>query len=209
MAVFSKLSEPKVDKSGTTIIATGTQIEGEIRIECKLHVDGQFKGEVISTSLVTIGKSGAIKGDLVAKKMEVTGVFDGEAQCEDIEIHTGGKVSGHITSKVLVIERGSTFEGQSKLVEADADFLNKSLDKLEKSKKKFKDKKDKGLKKAAKKMVEIPISATAGAQSSAESAAKSAESSDGSKDANPSSGNGNQRNARGRSTNRNRNRITR
>lgn len=115
MAIFSKSDKSKIDKSNTTIIAAGTKVAGEVDIECKLHVDGEFAGTVRSKSLVTVGRTGLMEGEIVAKKLIVTGHFVGNADCDDIEILAGGKVAGQIASKVLVIERGSFFEGESKL----------------------------------------------------------------------------------------------
>ncbi|MBF0284353.1 MAG: polymer-forming cytoskeletal protein [Magnetococcales bacterium] len=120
MAFFAKPDQPKVEQSNTTIIASGTKIKGEIEIACKLHVDGELSGVILSESLVTVGKTGIIEGEVTARKMVVTGHFVGNAECEEIEILSGGKMAGTISSRVLVIERGSFFEGESKLKSADA-----------------------------------------------------------------------------------------
>lgn len=61
-----------------------------------------------------------MEGTLTAQKLVVTGRFVGTATCEEVEILAGGRVVGQMSSKVLVIERGSFFEGESKLLEAGA-----------------------------------------------------------------------------------------
>lgn len=91
---------------------------GQVEIECKLHVDGEFSGQINSTSLITVGKSGVLEGEVVAKKLVVTGQFSGVADCEEIEILANGRMQGQITSKILVIERGSFFQGESRLKDA-------------------------------------------------------------------------------------------
>ncbi|OSM05136.1 bactofilin family protein [Magnetofaba australis] len=82
-------------------------------------MDGEFKGSIESDSLITIGKPGVVEGEINAQKLIVTGRFHGVANCEEIEILSSGQVSGEIYSKVLVIERGSLFEGKSRLKGAE------------------------------------------------------------------------------------------
>lgn len=115
MGFGNKGNKMAVDTSGTTIIAKGTKITGTIDIECKLHVDGQVDGTVKSSSVVTIGSSGIIKGEVFAEKLVVSGEMQGNADCTNIEILTGGKVNGDIVSTNLVIESQAIFEGHSKI----------------------------------------------------------------------------------------------
>jgi cytoskeletal protein CcmA (bactofilin family) len=79
-----------------------------------MQVDGEFSGTINTKSIICVGKTGLIKGEIVSKKLVVTGCFLGTAHCEEIEILASGKVVGQITTKVLVIERGGFFEGESK-----------------------------------------------------------------------------------------------
>ncbi|MBF0626521.1 MAG: polymer-forming cytoskeletal protein [Magnetococcales bacterium] len=90
-------------------------------LHCRLHIDGAVVGKIVSNNLISIGKSGVLEGEVRARKLVVTGRFQGEADCDEIEILAGGRVSGEIRSKVLVIERGSHFEGNSSLREPGAD----------------------------------------------------------------------------------------
>lgn len=94
-------------------------------------MDGEFSGSINSQSIITVGKGGLVEGDVSAKKLIVTGRFKGDADCDEIEILSGGKVVGKIVSKVLVIERGSFFEGDSRLKNKEASE-QKALPKTEK-----------------------------------------------------------------------------
>ncbi|MBF0186715.1 MAG: polymer-forming cytoskeletal protein [Magnetococcales bacterium] len=131
MGLFDKISKSKTKRSSTTIIAPGTKINGIVDAESVFHVDGELEGEIRSTGVVTIGRTGTIRGHLKAKKLMVTGVFSGKADCDEIEILAGGNVSGEIASKVLVVERGSHFEGESNLkgIQTDTSSLQKDNDK--------------------------------------------------------------------------------
>ncbi len=115
MAISKKTDQLAAISTSATIIAAGTKISGELQVDSMVHVYGEFLGTINSKSIVSVGKTGFIEGDIVSNKLIVIGHFVGTAQCEEIEILAGGKVSGQITSSVLMVERGSFFEGESKL----------------------------------------------------------------------------------------------
>lgn len=106
MAIFDKSDS----SSNTTLIAVGTKIDGEFHLKCKLHIDGEASGKVNSKSIVSIGKGGIFSGDLQANKLIVSGVFEGNAQCNSIELLQGGKILGSIISQDLMVETGSILE---------------------------------------------------------------------------------------------------
>nr|CRH06254.1 Conserved protein of unknown function [Candidatus Magnetococcus massalia] len=115
MAIFGRSAQQKTQRPGPTIIADGTKIDGLIRTNCDVHVDGTFVGEVHCDSQVTVGKEGSIEGRIFASRLVVCGHFKGDADCDEIEILSSGIVKGEIASHILVIERGSHFEGNSRL----------------------------------------------------------------------------------------------
>ncbi|MBF0176028.1 MAG: polymer-forming cytoskeletal protein [Magnetococcales bacterium] len=112
------VDKPIVEKPSATTIAAGTRIKGEIATRCNLQMDGEFEGQITSESLVMVGKSGRIEGHVHAKKFVVCGHFHGQAECDEIEILAGGNATGQLLSSIMVIERGSFFEGESRLRES-------------------------------------------------------------------------------------------
>lgn len=101
--------------SETTVIARGAAVKGEFAFECRLHVDGDIEGTINSSNIVVIGKKGVVKGELKAQKLVVNGVFEGSADCAQVEVLTGGMFSGDVLSEELVIESKAKFQGQSKI----------------------------------------------------------------------------------------------
>jgi len=114
MGIFNKYRQPASSHANTTIIAAGTKIKGEFQSDSIVQVDGKLLGNINSKSLILIGETGLIEGEIVSKKVIIAGRLLGSAYCDEIEIKAGGKVIGQITSNVLMIERGSFFEGESK-----------------------------------------------------------------------------------------------
>ena len=113
MAIFDKPDKQADHASNVTTIAAGTNIVGKIDIECSLHIDGELEGEVNSKSIVKVGKSGLLKSNLKAEKLIVTGRFVGTADCDQIELVSGGEAEGKLISAGLVIDAGSSFQGES------------------------------------------------------------------------------------------------
>ena len=113
MAIFDKSDKQTDYASNVTTIAAGTNVIGKIDIECNLHIDGEFEGEVNSKSIVKIGKAGLLKSNLKAQKLIVTGRFVGTADCDQIELISGGEAEGKLISSGLVIDTNSSFQGES------------------------------------------------------------------------------------------------
>ncbi|MFC1489156.1 polymer-forming cytoskeletal protein [Thermodesulfobacteriota bacterium] len=114
MGIFNKYKQPASGHANTTIIAAGTKIKGEFQGDSIVQVDGKLLGNIDSNSLIVIGETGLIEGEIVSKKLIISGRLLGSAYCDEIEIKAGGKVIGQIACDVLMIERGSFFEGESK-----------------------------------------------------------------------------------------------
>jgi cytoskeletal protein CcmA (bactofilin family) len=115
MAVFNKSNEQSKTTNSTTIISQGTKINGDFNLSAKLHIEGEIEGNINSSNLVSIGKSGIIKGELKADKLLINGKFIGKVEANVVEISNGGVLEGDIIIKDLIIEQGGVFEGTSKL----------------------------------------------------------------------------------------------
>ena len=114
MAIFDKNGQTSNVNNGATIIAKYTSIKVEIDTTCSVHIDGSIEGNIKSTNVVTIGKSGKALGEISAISLIVSGEFDGTADCESVEILPGGYIKGKIITGELIIEKQGFFEGESK-----------------------------------------------------------------------------------------------
>ncbi len=84
-------------------------------LDCNLYIDGEFEGSIHSKKLITIGKSGKVRGDIHANHLVVQGSAEGSVKAERLEIMASGRVVGSILSGELVIEAKGYFEGESKI----------------------------------------------------------------------------------------------
>jgi cytoskeletal protein CcmA (bactofilin family) len=113
MAIFNKSDQQTDHSSNVTTVAAGSTITGKIDIECELHIDGEVDAEINSTGTVKIGQTGKVNGDLRAKSLIVAGKFSGNADCDSIELISGGEADGKLTASSLTIDASSSFQGES------------------------------------------------------------------------------------------------
>ena len=95
-----------------TIIGKGSIIEGNIKVQSSMRVDGRVKGQITATDSVVIGKEGEVEGEVRVKNMIVGGRIKGK-------IFASGKVvlearslcQGELKTSKLVIDDGAVFDG--------------------------------------------------------------------------------------------------
>lgn len=93
-------------------IMEGTVIEGEIRSDSNIRIDGRVKGSVHAKGRVIVGQSGVIEGEVVCQSSDIEGTVIGKVNCQDIlSLKATAKLQGDINTKKLAIEPGATFTG--------------------------------------------------------------------------------------------------
>jgi len=113
MAIFNKPDKQTDYSSNVTTIAAGSHITGKIDIQCELHVDGEVDAEINSSGIVKIGTTGIVNSNLKAETLIISGKFYGNAECDSIELVSGGEAEGKLTAVSLTIDSSSSFQGES------------------------------------------------------------------------------------------------
>ena len=78
-------------------------------------MDGALEGAVHSEAEISIGEQGQVQGDIVAKRVLVSGQFSGTIDTEQLEIVASGVVEGTVKVDRLMIESGARFNGSSEI----------------------------------------------------------------------------------------------
>jgi len=96
----------------TNIIGEGTEITGKVFVPGSVRIDGRVDGEVSITEMMTVGKSGNLKGTITTKDAVVGGRIEGTLNVKNrIELQRTAKVSVDMNCKLLIIEEGVVFDG--------------------------------------------------------------------------------------------------
>ncbi len=101
------------NNSGTiNIIGAGTSIEGEVRSNGDIRIDGTIKGSITSKARVVIGSTGMVEGDVICQNADVSGSIKGRTTVSELLfLKATAKVNGDIITGKLVVEVGASFTG--------------------------------------------------------------------------------------------------
>ena len=108
---MNKAAEP-VNTGKINSIMEGTSIEGEIRSDSNIRVDGRVKGTVNARGRVIVGQTGVIEGEVICQSSDIEGTVIGKINCQDLlSLKATAKLQGDISTKKLAIEPGAVFTG--------------------------------------------------------------------------------------------------
>lgn len=93
-------------------IMEGTSIEGEIKSDSNLRIDGRVKGTINVRGRLIVGQSGVIEGEVTCQSSDIEGTLLGKVNCQDLlSLKATAKLHGDINTKKLAIEPGAVFTG--------------------------------------------------------------------------------------------------
>src|SRR3954464_8706570 len=98
--------------SSINLIGAGTVIEGDIRSNGDIRIDGTVYGHIYSKAKVVIGTTGIVEGDVNSQNADLSGTIKGKTTvAELLFLKSTSKVMGDIITGKLVVEVGATFTG--------------------------------------------------------------------------------------------------
>lgn len=90
------------------LIDQGTELQGDLNFKGSFRIEGNFKGNIASESLLIIGERGKVEADVKVGQIIINGEIRGTVQAaERIEIHNKGKVFGTLITPNLIVEEGA------------------------------------------------------------------------------------------------------
>ena len=104
---------PVAARSGPSIISADVKMTGTIVSTGEIDINGQIEGDVRASAL-TVGETGAVKGEVVAESVVIRGTVEGRIRGRKVQLCTGAKVRGDIFHASLAIEPNAIFEGAVK-----------------------------------------------------------------------------------------------
>ncbi len=97
--------------SAPSIISPDLKIEGNLKSDGEIQIDGTVKGD-IKGHMLTVGEQGKIDGSIVAETVRIFGTVNGRMQVQTVHLDKSAKVTAGITHGTLAIEAGAYFEGK-------------------------------------------------------------------------------------------------
>jgi len=104
-------------KSEKTIIGEKISIEGNIRAEEDLTIEGFMKGNVeIEKHGFGVGAKGRVEGEIRANNVQISGLFHGKVNAAGkVEITKNADFYGDIKADSIAIEEGAFIKGEIEL----------------------------------------------------------------------------------------------
>ena len=95
-------------------VGKSLRVEGRVISSEDLMIDGSVEGSIdLGDHSLTIGANAAVKADLTAKTITISGTVTGAVRAtEKVELHATGSVEGDITAPKFVMAEGATVRGR-------------------------------------------------------------------------------------------------
>lgn len=99
-----------VNPNAFNSLVQGTVVEGTVRSESDIRVDGLIKGKLFCDAKVVIGPTGQIEGEIRCSNAVIEGKFEGTiVVTELLNIRENAVVSGEVTTGKLLVQSGAVF----------------------------------------------------------------------------------------------------
>ena len=97
-------------------LVKGTVVEGTLRCDSDLRVDGTIKGNLSCQSKVIIGPTGVIEGEVRCQNAVVEGKFKGKLYVTELlNVRETAEVEGEISTHKLIVQSGASFNVACKM----------------------------------------------------------------------------------------------
>jgi cytoskeletal protein CcmA (bactofilin family) len=97
-------------------LSSGVSIDGSVKCQSELLIDGAVEGTIDSKGTLTIGEHARINGEVKARSIIVKGTVEGDIfASERCELTAGCTLRGDIEAPRLVVDENATFIGSAKI----------------------------------------------------------------------------------------------
>ena len=102
------------------LISAGTDIFGDVKSNGDIRIDGTLTGNLNTKGKVVIGPTGKVKGEVICKNSEVSGIIEGKIIVGQLlNLKASSKIIGDIITVKLSIEPGAAFSGNCKMSDTE------------------------------------------------------------------------------------------
>lgn len=106
-------------------IVEGTIIDGEIKSESNIRIDGHVKGFTTTKGRLVVGPNGKIEGEVVCTNADIEGHVNGKITVTELlSLKASAHLTGDILTKKLAIEPGAIFTGSCSMGAKVKDLLS-------------------------------------------------------------------------------------
>ena len=120
---MAKNNEP--ESASINLIGAGTFIQGDIKTNGDIRIDGTLVGSINVKGKLVIGVSGNIDGETICQNADVSGAIKGKITVNELlSLKASAKLTGDIIANKLAIEPGANFSGSCSMGGVIKDIKN-------------------------------------------------------------------------------------
>lgn len=123
-------STPAPTSNALNTLVKGTVVEGTLRCDSDLRVDGTIKGKLNCQAKVIIGPTGVVEGEINCQNAVIEGRFKGILQVSELlNVRETAEIDGEITTNKLLVQSGAKFNVSCKMETGSSNGAVKNPDK--------------------------------------------------------------------------------
>lgn len=121
--MFEKKSSKKRKSGNTqmdtvsidTVIAEKIHIEGHIKGNSSIRIDGKVTGDIEVSPGIVLGENSLVNGNIKSESIVVYGKLNGNINAKDLVIKSTALINGDIFVETLEIDQGGRYNGNLKM----------------------------------------------------------------------------------------------
>jgi len=119
-------AEPTEAPNCPSVISSGSEWQGNLKIESSVRIDGRLSGGIEAGDTVQISEGAMVDAKINAKFVVVAGTFQGHLNCrERLELLPTSLIKGEFTTKLLTVHEGAFIDGQLHMVKPEEQGFGK------------------------------------------------------------------------------------
>lgn len=95
-----------------TVLGASSVVEGKLKSDGNIRLDGIFTGTLEITGNVLVGENAKIDADIDAKNVSIAGAVRGNVTGNKVQLLRSARVWGDITATTITTEEGAFIEGK-------------------------------------------------------------------------------------------------
>jgi cytoskeletal protein CcmA (bactofilin family) len=120
--------EPGASEPDISRIERGAEMNGRLVADQSLCIEGEFRGEIESADSVFVSETGSVEGPVRARTLEIHGAVVGNVVASrEVVIFATGRLHGDIETPSLVVLRGATFNGRTRMYRPESKIRTSEL----------------------------------------------------------------------------------
>jgi cytoskeletal protein CcmA (bactofilin family) len=107
-----KPSVPPAPVGFETVLGANSTLEGVLRSNANVRLDGAFTGTLEIAGNVLVGETAKINADINAKNISIAGAVRGNVSGKKVQLLRTGRIWGDIRATALTTEEGAFIDGK-------------------------------------------------------------------------------------------------